>query len=276
MSVAKALIGQGHLDILTLCTGIGEGNPDFPSWVPDLSKPRIRAYFQQRALQRKEVPPKSILQPQFSASGTEKVNLTFSDSATTPLDSVQLLIDAVYVGEVSCVGTIWGSNENSSGIWLSELEAMSQETYGNDRSAQLEAVFRTAVADQDRRDAEKKPRLSKNSIDKILLKLGGMKLQDATKESLEKLELVEYHGEMKLLGSGRRPFSIRDGKQIGLAPRQTQPGDVVYIIAGAVVPFIFRRGGDEQLRMIGEAYVHSIMDGEVMKENPSRTRITIA
>ena len=66
----------------------------------------------------------------------------------------------------------------------------------------------------------------------------------------------------------RRFFKTSTGS-IGLGPRCTQTSDTVLILAGSAVPFIARRlcGSNDDLRfyLLGEAYVHGIMNGEAVK-----------
>jgi hypothetical protein len=66
----------------------------------------------------------------------------------------------------------------------------------------------------------------------------------------------------------RRPFMSEQG-YVGLAPSHAEPGDVIIIIYGAIVPFIVRRLSNGQSQFVGEAYVHGIMDGEYIEKNPS-------
>jgi hypothetical protein len=42
------------------------------------------------------------------------------------------------------------------------------------------------------------------------------------------------------------------------------PGDKVVVLFGAELPFILRQDKDGHYQVIGEAYVHGVMDGEVM------------
>jgi hypothetical protein len=56
-------------------------------------------------------------------------------------------------------------------------------------------------------------------------------------------------------------FSTTDG-YIGLGPKNSRGGDVVVIILGAGVPFILRPTNQGVYRLVGECYVHGIMDGE--------------
>jgi Heterokaryon incompatibility protein (HET) len=50
----------------------------------------------------------------------------------------------------------------------------------------------------------------------------------------------------------------------GLAPLLTAPGDVACIIVGVDVPFILRpQGNAGALRLLGESYIHGVMEGQV-------------
>jgi hypothetical protein len=68
----------------------------------------------------------------------------------------------------------------------------------------------------------------------------------------------------------RRPFITTRG-YVGLAPWHSEPGDIICILYGCVVPFVLRRNG-AGYQLIREAYVHGIMDGEfVEKDHDSET-----
>ncbi|KAK8135006.1 Heterokaryon incompatibility protein 6 [Apiospora sp. TS-2023a] len=55
---------------------------------------------------------------------------------------------------------------------------------------------------------------------------------------------------------------------LGTGPHSVQRGDVVCVFMGAAVPFILRpRGdGDDGYTLVGDAYVHGVMDGELVKD----------
>jgi hypothetical protein len=63
---------------------------------------------------------------------------------------------------------------------------------------------------------------------------------------------------------GRRFFISKSG-HFGLAPRAAQPGDVIVILFGMEIPLICRKNGDSGYRIVGESYVHGIMDGELIQ-----------
>jgi hypothetical protein len=61
-----------------------------------------------------------------------------------------------------------------------------------------------------------------------------------------------------------RPFISKKG-YIGMAPEFANPGDAICIIFGAIAPYILRRHPDKRYELMGETYVHGIMDGEAMQ-----------
>jgi hypothetical protein len=60
-----------------------------------------------------------------------------------------------------------------------------------------------------------------------------------------------------------RSFCITQNKYIAMIPGDCKPGDVICVVAGSMVPFIFRRRTDGMLTLLGESYVHGIMRGEL-------------
>lgn len=80
--------------------------------------------------------------------------------------------------------------------------------------------------------------------------------------------LGDYGQQLRAVTKGRRPLLTFSGC-LGTGPREMEAGDLVYVVRGADVPCILRRGPqDDKLRLIEEAYVHGVMDGEVMKSDP--------
>jgi WD repeat-containing protein 55 len=63
-----------------------------------------------------------------------------------------------------------------------------------------------------------------------------------------------------------RKFGTTSKRYIGLFPRGTRPGDQISVLWGAPVPFVVRPWGTSgSFQLIGECYVHGIMDGEVIQ-----------
>ena len=61
--------------------------------------------------------------------------------------------------------------------------------------------------------------------------------------------------------AGRRIIMTSDGR-IGLVPAETRPWDVVCLL-GLDVPFVLRKIDVDTYIVIGEAYIHGAMDGEI-------------
>ncbi|KAI1390137.1 heterokaryon incompatibility protein-domain-containing protein [Hypoxylon trugodes] len=65
-----------------------------------------------------------------------------------------------------------------------------------------------------------------------------------------------------------RKFFVTTRGFMGIGPASMEPGDLVVVLLGAVVPFVARKTANEQDRtyiLIGECYVHGIMDGELVR-----------
>ncbi|KAK8101839.1 hypothetical protein PG999_012213 [Apiospora kogelbergensis] len=62
------------------------------------------------------------------------------------------------------------------------------------------------------------------------------------------------------------PF-MTDIRYLGLASSKLACDDVIVIPYGSSVPFAVRRVDDEDYRLMGEVYLHGVMDGEFMKSN---------
>jgi hypothetical protein len=62
---------------------------------------------------------------------------------------------------------------------------------------------------------------------------------------------------------------------LGVASQNTEVGDHIAILLGAAKPYILRTNGLNHYELVGEAYVHGIMDGEVMACKPKIEMITL-
>lgn len=62
-----------------------------------------------------------------------------------------------------------------------------------------------------------------------------------------------------------RSMFLTEGGYIGVAPPQAREGDTVFFVKGSRVPLILRPRGD-RWELIGDAYVHGVMQGEAFKE----------
>lgn len=73
-----------------------------------------------------------------------------------------------------------------------------------------------------------------------------------------------YQASVAYTAPYRKFFTTAKGT-IGLGPRSMRPGDLVCVLCGGKVPFILRKDGPGYT-LVGEAYVHDIMDGQALWE----------
>ncbi|KAK1991554.1 hypothetical protein LX36DRAFT_342188 [Colletotrichum falcatum] len=90
---------------------------------------------------------------------------------------------------------------------------------------------------------------------------------------------------------GKRDLFVTGSRGFGFAPSGMKPGDEIWVLCDGKMPLLFRpvegggAGGDAEpvslpgrsgfYRLVGECYMHGIMDGEAAKEGRTRLR-TIA
>lgn len=77
--------------------------------------------------------------------------------------------------------------------------------------------------------------------------------------------VVEFLKRVQSVVWNRKFLLSQDRGRFGLAPAATEEGDMICILYGCSVPVILRRHGtdvDPYFELIGEAYVHGLMDGE--------------
>ena len=62
-----------------------------------------------------------------------------------------------------------------------------------------------------------------------------------------------------------RKFGVTSNGYMGLFPQTTRVGDEICVISGGYIPFVVRRQSGSNFQLVGECYVHGIMNGEVME-----------
>ncbi|KAI1132662.1 heterokaryon incompatibility protein-domain-containing protein [Nemania abortiva] len=77
-----------------------------------------------------------------------------------------------------------------------------------------------------------------------------------------------------LFAEGRR-FAGTDGGLIGWVPADTMEGDVVVIPYGSRVPLVVRSDGKGKYRLVGDCYIHGLMDGQAINAKGREERETV-
>ena len=84
---------------------------------------------------------------------------------------------------------------------------------------------------------------------------------------------AESFGHLNAYLYPQRRFFVSEAGFMGLAPASTQKGDQLWFLSGAEVPFILRpkmvEDGVKCFELVGEAYVHGLMSGEILHFQPN-------
>ncbi|OIW25713.1 HET-domain-containing protein [Coniochaeta ligniaria NRRL 30616] len=88
-------------------------------------------------------------------------------------------------------------------------------------------------------------------------------LTKAQRQSESTRDREDFEESFRIAYYGRRMFRTRKG-YFGITAQSLHQGDCVWVLAGADTPFVLSRLQDENWRVVGEAYVFGIMNGEVL------------
>ncbi|KAH6713313.1 heterokaryon incompatibility protein-domain-containing protein [Leptodontidium sp. MPI-SDFR-AT-0119] len=260
---ARALLKSGFTDVLSWTRSRLKSEINLPTWVPDFSSslPEPLGSYKCRA------PP---WKPLFSASGTREVQVSTNDKPG------QLTMSGFIVDTIEEVGTPWKVENCQQTATLLDLslDTLLGEIFGccqlaqqksppisNDPQFWEEALWRIPCADQQwhqytRRRA--KPEAKAGLMEIIERNSGEL---SGYRDEVKKAAWRKYHLAMQCLYDFR-PFISNKGYP-GMAPEFAAPGDLICMIFGAICPYVLRKV-ENGFELIGESYVHGIMDGEGM------------
>ncbi|GFF27726.1 heterokaryon incompatibility protein 6, OR allele [Aspergillus udagawae] len=75
---------------------------------------------------------------------------------------------------------------------------------------------------------------------------------------------LQFLMDMQVIMANRQVFTTKRGF-LGIGPRALREGDICCILFGAMVPIMLRRKPNSRYVLVGESYVHGIMQGETME-----------
>lgn len=270
IETARALIKHGHLIALSWCRSIDEHTRTYlPSWVPDLSH-KIHRPFQW--VVRSSKTNRFVLEPRYNAStGLRPSLLAPEDQLAISI----LYLQGALVDTVQFCGTSFGdlylnSMPESKLVirtcirYLRSLKLIiadaTTSAYATEEQ-QSDAVWRISVADIVMTPSWEKFRMSKDFPPSFF---DLYKRNFPYDEMMDKEELRSHFQMMDAMNIGRRPFLTTSGR-LGLGPASVRPGDRIAVFCGAEMPHIVRELEDKHARLVGEVYMHGMMDGEASK-----------
>uniref|UniRef100_L2FRR3 Ankyrin and het domain-containing protein n=1 Tax=Colletotrichum fructicola (strain Nara gc5) TaxID=1213859 RepID=L2FRR3_COLFN len=103
----------------------------------------------------------------------------------------------------------------------------------------------------------------------------GLSLRDADSYYLQQKENLELVIGANAKWSLNRRFFRSDTGRFGWCVDGTQPGDIVALFHGCDSVFTLREAGDGMWRIIGDCYIHDLMDGEGVGSDFEETELQI-
>ena len=275
------------LEVLPLA-GIGWKSLDgIPSWVVDWTMRRA---------------PSSIA-PIKGKSPRKTYNATLeSVSHIIPgRNDRSILIRCIDFDSIAQLSSVWGVKSESRVAERSTLDFSTEaqeimiryaprDLYHTGQSLS-EAFWRTLICDRFEQERpvpkiiweERFKNLKEMAAPLAQFKKGGL---DSLQPVSPDQTIEEYKEEIVRKGSGsfqfhiamavclERRFGVTEKGYLAIVPPKTQVGDRVCAVLGAEVPFLFRgasdstglKEGDWCCELVGECYVHGLMDGEILGE----------
>ena len=259
--VATLLVEDTHLFLLSIAAS-EHRPPGLPSWCPNLKSahPRFR-------LARKFYQAGSA--GQHATKDTPPAFRGVSSSNKTCINLHGINVDDV--SQVASSNWLWEPNQyrdcSANNLkWIYECRNLAVAAHPEPKKV-TEDLVATLVANMGWNPAAYAP--------------DGIELQQSARNLIAYLEILRdslngciqmteieltraqrYFNAVHFACSGRRFFCTKQGR-LGLGPSETTVGDKVYVFNGAPVPFLLRRKSSiEYHTLVGEAYVHGMMQGE--------------
>ncbi|KAF2260778.1 HET-domain-containing protein [Lojkania enalia] len=256
-----------------------------PSWVPDWSTDQTvpGICIHDRYLGGNNFPGSPIPQfEKYAASGSSRAAVAFFNTTlgitVVPVGLIVFLgkvdngMALSDLGDIETLGHAdeegySGSNIEIFNNWLNlVLKSPNWEDiekrYGADNV--LEVFCRTLISNRNGQ-MMKPPNSSK--IDDEDRDMSDVITEDGEEEEQVAAEMLSMSHETFascLMVSWGKRLAILDSGHIGIVPEHSALGDAAFIALGCSVPLILRKRGSSAAILIGESYIHGIMDGEYM------------
>ena len=252
---------QQNLNVMFLCC-----NPEDPevvqgqrpSWVPRFNNPA-------------DWPTKSLTQwipgnePYYKATNQTKANPQFPGrSSELALEGyeVGVIKDSVPLQELSSYQSAWRDALLKS--WT--LAERDVAVVHNAHDGLRHAFSRTLITSRTSRSEVARPDYEDAQFELFWNFVSYP--EDQQEENLRMFE--QYNAAFFQHGFARSFFTTQHGR-MGLAPLAAKIGDKVCLLAGGQVPFVLREAG-QNYYVVGEGYVHGVMDGHCWKDLESRKK----
>ncbi|KAF1996530.1 HET-domain-containing protein [Amniculicola lignicola CBS 123094] len=258
-----------------LCS-VDHETPLKPSWVPDWSKARRTESLGYSTMIR------HVYQAGRLASGTPIMDYRLEDERNTMILHGKLFDTIASIGCISTrpVLDIDAPTEKNR-QWISYIDmARSRNEYPTGETI-WDAFWQTLVAGKDGSSTAKAPSdysevlgLIVDESTGLFLTVPGQTCSPRRKKGFFTLDNLRSRKPRETLEDARksfraalrnRRFAVTERGYFALVPRGAKAGDAVCVFEGGYVPFIVRlTGSGSDYELVGESYVHGIMQGQAM------------
>ncbi|KAH7134441.1 heterokaryon incompatibility protein-domain-containing protein [Dactylonectria macrodidyma] len=277
--VTRSFLAQGWTDVLAWAQGHNKTLQGLPTWVPDYS-----GTIHETLCSKSQA---KWWMPSFKASGNTQLS-----AGDSPLAYSIMSLAGVSVDDISIVGNTSPTLQNCKGddvakgttmvptsdilLFLEEAQSLYHEAV---RVASLnssttlcftdqQAMWRVPIADQIAlpsgitRCPTDFPAIYEIVQSSLRLNIDqGLPIPQDTRPYIDGI----------LLHKNCQIFVTSQG-YMGLGPAEMKFGDKVVVLFGFQSPYIIRPQGDLSFSLVGEAFVHGIMDGEFLRQ-PLETEV---
>lgn len=268
---ASATVDSARLISLLCCVDHPDVVHDLPSWVVDWSNPIRMTSLGYEAREQNVYKASRNLRilPEFAIDGNR---LTM---AGTLFDTISIIGETAH--SLTLADLPDRSTETSRFIFKTVELANQACQHRNSTYTLFAAFWHTLVAGKDHSRRRKAPSDEYSPIFALLIDTATGRSPSfpdqpsfkrrLTLENLKVRTPSKVFRKMKVAFEaaveGRR-FGVTSQGYMGLFPQTTQMGDHVCVFLGGYIPFVVRRLVGNKFNLVGECYVHGIMDGEVM------------
>ncbi|KAK1752662.1 heterokaryon incompatibility protein-domain-containing protein [Echria macrotheca] len=234
-----------------------------PSWIPDWRIPVIAS-----------AQINTVGNCPFNASGKFPPVVKFFEDA-----KAQMAVGGIHVGVVSAVAPATAGSLRISSDWAMWCNGTHPKHVYGDLTKQKEAFIQTVLTGRNADGIRRTAPVSLDTMHRMFRWSDGTQdgrdtAKDECREEGSKPKTHEtddgFNEEDSIAVTIRSllfTFCVTENGFMGRVPVGTRVGDQVVVLLGAKVPFVLRKYEDcDGFYLIGECYVHGVMDGELLED----------
>ncbi|KXX78936.1 Heterokaryon incompatibility protein 6, OR allele [Madurella mycetomatis] len=262
------LTRSGGLGVFATIASESE-EPGLPSWVPDWKLAGREDFFRL-----------SCEQASYGACGRMRISAKIDDIAGR-ITLSGILVDRIsYVSGNVLLSSFNPAKNNRCTLWLKEhLDMVRDSDKYNDMDA-VDVFWRSLTADAFAVYPPGPDESSVTALGQLLFLMNGVDMRTHGKKERVVIPGVEerddeYNRWISYFPrrAAERVFCMTEEGYCGLLPPRSSVGDYVAVVRGGRVPLVLRGVPGEPFKLLGEAYVHGLMSGEVVEGESFKRRI---